>query len=107
LLNKQERTISSNIHKYFNSILSGIAQVRAYEQAVKSSEIALTGTQKGYAAGLRSNVDVLNAQEKLYESRRELSRARYQYIMNRIMLKDAAGMLTSADIEEVNGWLEK
>jgi len=107
LLNKQERTISSNIRKYFNSILSGIAQVRAYEQAVKSSEIALTGTQKGYAAGLRSNVDVLNAQEKLYESRRELSRARYQYIMNRIMLKDAAGMLTSADIEEVNGWLEK
>lgn len=107
LLNKQERITSSNIRKYFNGILSGIAQVRAYEQAVRSSEIALTGTQKGYAAGLRSNVDVLNAQEKLYESRRELSRSRYQYIMNRIMLKDAAGMLTSSDIDEVNSWLEK
>jgi len=102
---QQERTTSSNIRKYYNGILSSISQVRAYEQAVKSSEIALTGTTKGYESGLRSNVDVLNAQEKLYESLRNLSRARYKYILNRMLLKDAAGMLTPADIDEVNSWL--
>lgn len=103
---QQERTISSRIRKFYNGILSNIAQIRAYEQAVKSNEIALIGTRKGYAAGLRSNVDVLNAQEKLFDSKRNLAKSRYQYLLSRILLKDAAGMLTIADIGEVNSCLK-
>lgn len=104
-MSHEERTISAKIRKHFNGILSSLAQIRAFEQAVKSGEIAFIGTKKGYIAGLRSNVDVLAAQEKLFESRRNLARSRYQFIMNRIMLKDAAGLLSASDIEEVNGWL--
>jgi protease secretion system outer membrane protein len=104
-LSLQEREVQSNLRKYFNGIISGIAQIHAYEQAVKSNEIALTGTKKGFEAGLRSNVEVLDAQQKLFASRRNLAKSRYQYILNRLMLKQASGTLSDGDIEEVNGWL--
>ncbi len=100
-----ERGVDSDVRKYYSGVLSSIAQVKAYEQAVNSHDIALKGTIKGYEAGLRSNVDVLEAQQKLFESSRNLAKSRYQYIINRFMLKQAAGTLTVADINEVNGWL--
>jgi outer membrane protein, protease secretion system len=104
-LNWQERGVESETRKYYNGVVSSIEQVKAYEQAVHSHEIALIGTQKGYEAGLRSNVDVLDAQQKLYASRRNLAKSRYQYILNRLMLKQTAGILSATDIDEVNGWL--
>ena len=104
-LSLQERGVQSDVRKYYDSIVSGIAQIHAYEQAVKSHEIALIGTKKGFEAGLRSNVDVLDAQQKLFSSRRNLAKSRYQYILNRLMLKQAAGTISASDVEEVNGWL--
>ena len=104
-LSLQEREVQSDVRKYFNGIISGIAQIHAYQQAVTSHEIALTGTKKGFEAGLRSNVDVLDAQQKLFASRRNLAKSRYQYILNRLMLKQATGTLSASDVEEVNGWL--
>ena len=101
----QERGVQSDVRKYYNSIVTGIAQIHAYEQAVTSHEIALTGTKKGFGAGLRSNVEVLDAQQKLFASRRNLAKSRYQYILNRLMLKQASGTLSASDVEEVNGWL--
>lgn len=104
-LSAQERGVQSDVRKYYNGIVSSIAQIHAYEQAVKSHEIALTGTKKGFEAGLRTNVDVLDAQQKLFSSRRNLAKSRYQYILNRLMLKQASGTLSAGDVEEVNGWL--
>jgi protease secretion system outer membrane protein len=104
-LSGQERGVESEVRKSYNSVISSIAQIHAYEQAVKSGEIALTGTQKGFVAGLRSNVDVLDAEWKLLTSRRDLAKSRYQYILNRLVLKQSAGTLSQSDIEEVNGWL--
>jgi protease secretion system outer membrane protein len=99
-----ERTVASEVRKYYNGVLNGMVQVRAYEQAVRSNEIALEGTRKGFGAGIRSNVDVLNAQQKMFDSRRNLAKARYLYILNRLLLKDAVGILTDDDIAEVNRW---
>lgn len=104
-LSAQERGVQSDVRKYYNGIISSIAQIHAYEQAVKSHEVALTGTKKGFEAGLRTNVDVLDAQQKLFASRRNLAKSRYQYILNRLMLKQASGTLSAADVAEVNGWL--
>lgn len=104
-LTLQEREIESEVRKYFNGVNSNIAQIKAFEQAVKSRELALTGMEKGYEAGFRSNLEVLDAQQKLFASRRNLAKARYQYILNRLMLKQIAGELYNADIEEVNSWL--
>jgi len=103
---QQQRTLSARIRKFYHGILANMAQIKAYEQAVKSNEIALTGTKKGYESGFRSNVDVLNAQEKLYDSLRNLARSRYQYVINRMMLKNESGLLTGDDIDEINGWMK-
>ena len=104
-LSAQMRAVESEVRKYYNSVVSTISMIKAYEQVVKSREVALIGTKKGYEAGLRSNVDVLDAQQKLFASQRNLAKVRYQYILNRLMLKQTAGTLTSDDLNEVNGWL--
>lgn len=104
--NLTERTVTSDVRKYYNGILSSIAQVNAYEQAVKSSEIALIGTQKGFQTGLRSNVDVLNAQAKLFENKRNFAKAQYQYIMNLAMFKQVTGTLSESDMDMINGWMK-
>jgi outer membrane protein, protease secretion system len=101
-LNLQERSSLTDVRKYYNAQLNSIVQVRAYEQAAKSGEIALEGTQKGFIAGFRTNAEVLDATRKLYETRRSLARARYQYILNRLMLRDAAGVLCEADLDEID-----
>lgn len=101
-LNLQERAVLSDVRKFYNGQLNSIAQVKAYEQAVRSNEVAVEGTRKGFLAGFRSNVDVLEAQKKLLESRRSLAKARYEYILDSLMLKEVAGTLTPEDIDEVS-----
>ncbi|MDT9547273.1 MAG: TolC family outer membrane protein [Chlorobium phaeovibrioides] len=103
----QERAVVSDVRKTYNGVVNGVALVKAYEQALTSYEIALDGTKKGFASGFRSNVDVLNAEQELLDGRRNLARARYQYILNRIMLKESAGLLAEKDILEVNALLGK
>lgn len=102
---ERQRAVSADIRKYFNTLLNGIAKVQAYQQSVKSNEIAVIGTQKGFEAGIRTNVEVLNAQEKLFAAKRDLAKERYQLIFNRMMLKQTAGQLTDADIQETSAWL--
>jgi len=106
-LNFQEREISTVVREYYRITEQSIAKIRAYQQAVKSSEIALTGTKKGYTAGLRSNVDVLNAIDALYFSSRNLAKSRYDYILSRIFLKQAAGVLSEDELVEISSWLVK
>ena len=100
----RERGTESDVRKYYNGLLGSFAQIKAYEQAVKSGEIAVKGTEKGLESGLRTNADLLDARQKLLASRRNLAKSRYQYIMNRMLLKQSAGTLIAADIDEVNGW---
>lgn len=102
LLNLRTRDIEANTKKYLNSIRSGLLALSAYRQAVKSSEIALEGTQKGFDAGTRTNIEVLNAQQKLFRSRLELSRVQYVLVNDIINLKQAAGMLNEAQLQALN-----
>jgi len=104
-LSWQERGVEADVRRFYNGVVTTVAQIKAYEQAVRSNEIAVTGTKKGFEVGQRSNVDVLNAQQKLYDSKRNLAKARYQYMLNIMQLKDSAGKLSVSDVEEVNGWL--
>ncbi len=104
-LSEKQRAVAVDVRKYFNEVMNSIARIQALGASVKSYELALIGTQKGFAAGVRTNVDVLNAQEKLYSSRRDLAEQRYRLIYNRIYLKQLAGLLTASDIQETSGWL--
>ena len=103
-LSFKERGIESDVRKYFNGVVTSISQIHAYEQAVKSGEVALQGTKKGFVAGLRTNMDVLDAEQKLLTSKRNLAKSRYQYILNRLQLKASVGTLAQSDVDEVNSW---
>lgn len=104
-LSEKQRQVTADVRKYFNEIVNGVARIEAYQQSVKSNEVALTGTKKGFKSGIRTNVEVLNAQEKLFSAKRELAKERYRLIYNRVSLKQVTGLLTETDIVEVNNML--
>ena len=84
------------------AVMNGIAQVAALEQALVSSQSALDSNKLGYEVGVRINIDVLNAQQQLFSTRRDLAVARYNTITNHLRLKSAAGSLRESDLEEIN-----
>jgi outer membrane protein len=91
----------------FLGVNSGLAQVKALEAAEVSSQSALESNKLGYQVGVRINIDVLNAQRQLYQTRTDLARARYNTIVNGLRLKAAAGTLRESDLAPVNDLLQK
>ena len=79
--------------------------MRALEQARVSTQKALESTLLGYETGVRTGVDVLNAQRDLYRTQRDLAQARYTYLLSRLRLKNAVGTLSEADIAGLNALL--
>jgi outer membrane protein len=86
----------------FYGVNSGLAQIRALEAAEKSSQLALDSNLLGYQVGVRINIDVLNAQQQLFTTRRDLARARYDTLINSLRLKTTNGSLGESDIGTVN-----
>ena len=101
-LENARRTAALTARTTFNTVMNGIAQVSALEQALVSSQSALESNRLGYEVGVRINIDVLNAQQQLFQTRRDLAVARYNTITNTLRLKAAAGSLREEDIEEIN-----
>jgi outer membrane protein len=87
-------------------IESEASRVRALAQAVVASESALDAKKTGYEAGINTNVQVLDAQRDLFSARRDYAQARYNYLLNLLQLKEAAGILSAEDIKQINSWLE-
>ncbi len=87
-------------------VLSEISRVRALKQAVASSHTALQATQAGYEVGTRTIVEVLNSQFSLYVAITNYYQSRYDYIMNALRLKQAAGSLQVQDLEQIDQWLK-
>ncbi len=86
-------------------VVSEISRVRALEQAVRSSQTALEATETGFEVGTRTTVDVLDARQRLFQAETDYSRSRYDYILNTLRLKSAAGILSVQDLEQIDGWL--
>lgn len=97
-----KRQAVQSTQQYFSGVISGLAQVNALQAAEKSSQAALNANQLGYEVGVRINIDVLNAQQQLYETQRALSRARYDTLMSGLKLKASSGILSDADIVAIN-----
>ncbi len=106
-LDTARRTASQTARTAFLGVQSGLSQVRALEAAEVSSNSALESNRLGYEVGVRINIDVLNAQQQLYSTRRDLAKARYDTLVNGLKLKAAAGILAEADIIELNSLLEQ
>jgi outer membrane protein len=104
-LEQANRQVALQTRQSFLGVTSGVAQVKALEQALVSSQSSLDSTKLGQEVGVRTNVDVLNAQQQLYSARRDLFQARYNYIISQLQLRAAVGTLSEADLEQVNRWL--
>ena len=101
----QRRLTSQNTRIAFLGVLSGISQVTALKQALKSSNTALEATEAGFDVGTRTSVDVLISLRATYAAERDYAGARYDYLINTLRLKQASGLLSTADLEQINRWL--
>jgi outer membrane protein len=105
-LERAARQTERETRDAYLGVISEISRVQALRQALESSQTALRATEAGFEVGTRTTVDVLNSQNNLSRAQTTYSRSRYDYILNVLRLKQAAGSLNEADISEVDGWLE-
>lgn len=105
LYNSTQRNVIQNTRGLHLSVETDVAAVQARKQAIVSNQSALEATQSGYEVGTRNLVEVLLAQRNLYQARRNYSNALYDYVIDTIRLREVAGMLTPADVQEIDKWL--
>ena len=101
-LENVRRTAATTTRQNYLIVINGIAAIAALEQALVSSQSSLDSNKLGYEVGVRINIDVLNAQQQLYSTRRDLAVARYNTITNQLRLKSGAGSLREEDLREIN-----
>ena len=101
-LENARRSAALAARQSFLAVTSGIASVKALEQALVSSKSALESNKLGYEVGVRINIDVLNAQQQVFSTERDLALARYNTINSQLRLKSTAGSLGEDDVLEVN-----
>ena len=104
---QQRRAVTRQTRESYNGVMSGISRVKALKQAVVSNQKALESTEAGYDVGTRTTVDVLNARRNLFSAKRDYARSRYDYILDTLRLKQAAGILSVNDLVDINNWLGK
>jgi len=91
----------------FLGVMAGISRIKALKQAVQSSIVSVASTKAGLEVGTRTAVDVVVTERALFGARRDYARARYNYLLDTLRLKFAAGTLTTGDLAAVNGFLER
>lgn len=101
-LEDTRRSIALQTRQAYLGVVSGIAQVKALQQALTSSESVLEASKLGQEVGVRTNLDVLNAQQQLYSTRRDLYQAEYNYLISQLRLKAAVGSLGEEDLGRIN-----
>jgi outer membrane protein len=102
-----KRAVALGTRTAFFGVLSGQSQVRALEAAEASSQSALDANKLGYQVGVRINIDVLNAQSQLFDTKARLAKARYEVLVGGLKLRQANGTLKADDLQGVNALLGK
>lgn len=105
-MESSRRQVVLQTQQAFNNVVAGISKIDADKIAVTSSVSALDSTQAGYKAGTKTLLDVLTAEENVYQAKTSLSSDLYSYISNTLALKQAAGSLCGADVVGINHWLQ-
>jgi outer membrane protein len=99
------RQAATDAQQAFAGVTNGLAQIEALNVAVESGQSAVKGNRVGYKLGIRINIDVLNSEQQLFTAQRDLSKARYDTLLQGFKLKAAAGALSEADLKAVNAML--
>ncbi len=106
-LDAAQRTVAQATRAAFFGVQSGLGQVKALEAAEASSQSALDANKLGYQVGVRINIDVLNSQSQLFQTKRDLAKARYEVLLGQLKLRQAAGVLNAQDVDNINSLLKK
>jgi outer membrane protein len=101
-LETARRAVAQNVRQAFLAVTTGLSEIKALGQAVSSNRLSVEASKLGQEVGVRTQVDVLDAQGRLYEAERDLARAYYVAILAQLRLKQAVGRLTETDVENVN-----
>lgn len=102
---KQQRAIERQTRDNYRGVISGISRVNALQRAIQSNEKAYEAAESGFEVGTRDIIDVLDAQRELLRARRDHARSRYDYLLDTLRLRQAAGILEEADLVQINEWL--
>jgi outer membrane protein len=86
----------------FSGVTSGVAQIKAFEQALASAQVSYDSNKLGLEVGVRTNLDVLNQQQQVFQTRFNLAQAYYNFLISELKLKQAVGTLTEDDVERIN-----
>ncbi|MEI8571615.1 channel protein TolC [Methylomonas sp. LW13] len=105
-LTKVKRSINRGVKDAFRGVVSSISRVKALDATSKSAEMAMEAAEAGFEVGTRTMVDVLTEQRNLYKAKSDYARSRYDYLINGIKLKEAAGSLNEQDLEQINQFLQ-
>lgn len=105
-LDNARRQAALAARQAYLGVKAGLAQVKALEAGVASSQLAVESNKLGYEVGVRINIDVLNAQSQLYDTRQKLAKARFDTLLAQLKLKSAAGSLSEDDLRAINALLE-
>ena len=106
-LEAARRNVAQATRTAYFGVISGQGQVRALEAAEASSQLALDANRLGYQVGVRINIDVLNAQSQLFQTKRDLAQARYNVLLGQLRLRQANGTLVPEDLTRLNALVAK
>jgi outer membrane protein len=106
-LDATRRQVAQAVRTAYFGVASGQGQVRALEAAEASSQSALDANRLGYQVGVRINIDVLNAQSQLFQTKRDLAQARYNVLLGHLRLRQANGTLQPEDLARLNTLLAR
>ncbi len=105
-LEQQQRVVQQQTRNAYLKVMSSISRVKAFQQAVTSTETAQKAVEESVDAELRTIVDLLNVTSNVYQAKTNLAQARYDYVVSTFLLKQAAGMLSTEDLNALNEWLK-
>ncbi|GAA6135523.1 efflux transporter outer membrane subunit OpmH [Oceaniserpentilla sp. 4NH20-0058] len=106
-LEAAQRGATLNIRTLYRQLEADVARIKARKQAMTSAKSAMEATQTGYEVGTRNIVEVLQAQLSVFSAQRDYEFSRYDYVVDLLKFRQAAGELSVADIDEINAWLQK
>ncbi len=104
-LTKVKRSVNREVKDAYRGTVSNINQVKALDSTKKSAELAVEAAEAGFEVGTRTMVDVLAIQRNLYKAQSDYAKSRYDYLINSLKLKQAAGSLTELDLQQINQYL--
>jgi outer membrane protein len=106
-LENAKRTVAQATRAAYLGVVSGLGSVKAFEAAEQSSQSALDANKLGYQVGVRINIDVLNSQSQLFQTKRDLAKARYDVLVGHLRVRQANGSLKAEDLAPINALLAK